>query len=88
MKMLSLIMQNPFFREQVYHFGLAMPKEALVSNVTIKSAQNTESLTTATLRASEFMAKILNTNKNASIDNQNSSSNATDKSDPDAPDNR
>ena len=77
-----------FFREQVYHFGLAMPKEALVSNVTIKSGLNTESLTTATLRASEFMAKILNTTENE-ISDQNDSSNATDPStEPNTPQNK
>ena len=73
----------------MYHFGLAMPKEALVSNVTIKSGLNTESLTTATLRASEFMAKILNTTENDDITDQNDSSNSTDpSSEPNAPNNK
>jgi hypothetical protein len=66
-----------------------MPKEALVSNVTIKSGLNSESLTTATLRASEFMAKILNTTENDDITDQNDSSNSTDpSSEPNAPNNK
>ena len=66
-----------------------MPKEALVSNVTIKSGQNTESLTTATLRASEFMAKILNTTENNDANEENDSTNATDPTlEPNAPNNK
>ena len=33
---MSVIAINSY-REQEYHFGLAMPKEALVSNVTLKT---------------------------------------------------
>ena len=50
------------YREQEYHFGLAMPKEALVSNVTLKTVgkngHTTESLITASLKASQLAHEL------------------------------
>merc|ERR1712083_235419 len=53
----TMKLHNPANVEQVYHFGLAMPKEALVSNVTLQSA---DLETEMSLKASQFMKQLWN----------------------------
>merc|ERR1712083_428423 len=61
----TMKLHNPATVEQIYHFGLAMPKEALVSNVTIQSAT---SATAMSLKASQFMTQFWNDTEAADED--------------------
>ena len=75
------------YREQEYHFGLAMPKEALVSNVTLKTigknGHTTESLVTASVQASQLAHKLNITDHDINCNNTADANGHTD-SKPDA----